>query len=209
MNHANNQQAFVSELFSSIDHITHINNLENILDFGLLPHNNPFQEVDISNTEVNDRRNKPEPIFGKNIHNYTPFYFNPRNAMLYRNQKEFGTEIIVLGFNNHLIFSDNAIFTDGNAACKDTTYSNDIDYLSHLDWVDIWSDSWWSGEVDHEVKRKMMAEILIYDGVNINDLEVIYCQTKKMKIYIRSILKQHGLEHVKVTKNANNIFFGI
>ena len=68
--------------------MTHINNLDSIIRNGLYPHNNTYKKTDISNVDVNDRRVRLEPIYHKQIHSYVPFYFNPRNAMLYRNQKK-------------------------------------------------------------------------------------------------------------------------
>lgn len=49
----------------TVDHMTHINNLESILANGLLPHGNTKQMVDISNQAVNQRRDSVEPIYGK------------------------------------------------------------------------------------------------------------------------------------------------
>lgn len=118
----------------TIDHMTHIDNLKGILDNGLMAHNNPYKIKDISNLEVNDRRSKLDPVNHKPIHDYVPFYFNPRNAMLYRNQIKYGEAIIILGFDPSIIQTKNAIFTDCNAACNDTSYFDSIDNLPSLNW---------------------------------------------------------------------------
>jgi hypothetical protein len=66
-----------------IYHMTHKDNLESILENGLFSHNNDFVTNRIDNPDVNNRRNFFEPIYNKNVQDYVPFYFNPRNAMLY------------------------------------------------------------------------------------------------------------------------------
>ena len=92
----------ISDL-TTVDHMTHIDNLAGILANGLLAHNNDHQQVDISNQAVNSRRSKPEPVYNKSIHDYVPFYFNSKNAMLYRNQKHFTHGLIILGFNKNIL----------------------------------------------------------------------------------------------------------
>lgn len=119
---------------ASIDHMTHIDNLDSIFKNGLLAHNNPYKKIDISNKEVNERRNKLDPIYKRNIHDYVPLYFNPRNAMLYRNQRIFGDGVVILAFNNNIILQDNSFFTNGNVASNHTLYSNDINELEHEAW---------------------------------------------------------------------------
>jgi Zn-dependent M16 (insulinase) family peptidase len=50
-----------------IYHMTHVNNLQNILHHGLLPHGNNSVNNKIDNPEVNSRRNFIEPIYNKNV----------------------------------------------------------------------------------------------------------------------------------------------
>ena len=116
---------------ATIDHMTHIDNLGSIFKNGLLAHNNPYKKIDISNKEVNDRRNKIEPIYNRNVHDYVPLYFNPRNAMLYRNKMKFDDKIVILAFKNDTILLENSFFTNGNVASDHTLYSNDIKELEH------------------------------------------------------------------------------
>lgn len=59
-------------------HMTHKSNLENILRNGLLSHTKAYSKgltkTDISDERVNRRRST--------VHNYVPFYFNPKNPMV-------------------------------------------------------------------------------------------------------------------------------
>lgn len=185
----------------TVDHMTHINNLEGILANGLLSHNNNHKKVDISNRAVNQRRNKPEPIFGKNMHDYVPFYFNPRNAMMYKNKNE---HIIVLGFNKDIIKTPGAIFTDGNAARNDTYFSDEVDFLKELNWDQVFSERWCSyGEVNESLKSKMMSELLIYKEVTIDKLEVIFCESETIKNFI---VENFPVENIQVVVSPQMFF---
>lgn len=191
----------------TIDHITDVNNLAGILEHGLLAHNNPYKKVDISNKDVNARRNITEPVYKKNLHDYVPLYFNPRNAMLYRNQSEHGLNIIVLGIMPEIMLLDKQmIITDGNAASSRTLFSRDVDMLSELNFIDIHGRSWTiDGERDEELKRKMMAEILIYKKIDMKYLKVIFCQTVEVAKFIQDNYKLPGDINVQV--NAGHVFF--
>lgn len=187
----------------SVAHMTHIDNLSSILKYGLLPHNNKYKKVDISNQEVNSRRNKIEPIYGRNLHDYVPLYFNIRNAMLYRNQKMFDDNIIILIFHRDLLFLENSIFTNGNAALDDVWYSNEIEDLLHKewDWDKIWSRSWYN--YGDDVKRSMMAELLIYEKLELTKLIDIYCLSVDAKKYIE---KNYNINTCKVSINSHEFF---
>lgn len=158
-------------------HITHITNLSGILSKGLLPHNNKVQKVDISNGLVNARRAKKEPINKHSIHDYVPFYFNVRNAMLFQVQKEFGENVIVLSFRKEVIASPKVIFSRGNASSLSAIFTSDINELAAFNWQKIFSSSWiQNGVADLELKSIMMSECLVYNKVDINKLHCIYCQ---------------------------------
>ena len=83
-------------------HMTHIDNLPSILKHGLLAHGNSYQKEDISNREVNSRRSMKDPIYRKPIHNYVPFYFSPRNAMLYY-LRDIQNDIVILEIKREVI----------------------------------------------------------------------------------------------------------
>lgn len=164
---------------STVYHMTHISNLTSILEHGLYAHNNAFQKRDISNQTVNSLRNCEEPIYYNNLHDYVPLYFNPRNAMLYKTQNQYKDDIIILGFDSHILLTQNSLFTNANAATMKTVFSNDLQELKFFNWNLIFSSSW-NGYGDH-VKRAMMAEVLIYQHLNLDMLESINCSSKRTK----------------------------
>lgn len=179
-------------------HITHTANLPGILSKGLLPHNNKAQKVDISNSLVNARRAKKEPIHKHSIHDYVPFYFNVRNAMLFQVQKEFGAEVIILSFYKEAIASPKAIFSNGNASTMASTFTPYIHELASFNWSEIFSSSWKvNGLVDLDLKSKMMSECLIYEKVAIDKLHCIYCQDIEVQQRIIKVCEDKKI-HINV-----------
>lgn len=173
-----------------IYHMTHYKNLESILVNGLLAHNNELVDEHIDNAEVNDRRNKIEPIYHKNLHTYVPFYFNPKNPMLFVN-KEIQEDIVILAFNKNLLIREGIIFTDGNAAVNKTKFYGDLNDLEQLNWSCINSRYWNDYE---DGKREVMAEILIPNKVNITQLKKIYCYDEATESFIQDLDDELDIE---------------
>jgi len=191
----------------TIDHMTHITNLETILAYGLQAHSNPYKTTDISNTEVNSRRSVPEPVYNKAIHDYVPFYFNARNAMLYRNQCHFGEDIIILGFEQDIILEENVLFTNNNASSGSASFTSDASKLldsEFIDWDIVFSRRWvHSGDRDVTTMQMMMAEILIPEHVESSKIKVIYCQSSTIKDKIEH---NFDLKGIKVVVDTNKFF---
>jgi len=183
-----------------IYHMTHVNNLQKILQYGLLPHNNNVVNNKIDNPEVNSRRNFNEPIYNKNVHSYVPFYFNPKNAMLYVNKENQGNLIILL-FDSSLIYDKGSLFTDGNASVNSTKFYNNINDLDKLDWNCINAKTWYNFP---DGKRTKMSEVLVPDKVNIDKLRKIYCINYHIKNYIDNIIINYPNIQVEVN---TEIFF--
>ncbi len=183
-----------------IYHMTHINNLYNILNYGLLSHDNNEVNNKIDNPEVNNRRNFNEPIYHKNVHDYVPFYFNPKNAMLYVNKENQGN-LVILAFDNHLIYEQGSLFTDGNASVNNTAFYNNINDLDKLAWDCIHANTWFNF---NDGKRTKMSEVLVPNKVGINKLKKIYCINYHIKSYIDNLMINYP--NIKVEVNTE-IFF--
>ena len=168
-----------------IYHMTHIEHLPSILAHGLLSHNNPYKKHDISNKSANDKRERIEPIHNRSVHEYVPFYFNPRNAMLYRVQKEQGDNIVLLEIKKEILLLNGVIFTNGNAAAQSLGFADDIDDLlnpSFINWDEVFATSWNDANenVKNEKKFKMMAEVLVPDMVPSAMIAGIVCQNSSV-----------------------------
>jgi tetratricopeptide (TPR) repeat protein len=170
-------------------HMTHKSNLENILQNGLLSHNTAHSrgltKTDISDERVNRRRDR--------VHNFVPFYFNPKNPMLYK-RKNIQSEIIILCVDRNLLQA-NLKFTDGNAASSSTKFYSNIKDLEKLNWSIINSE-YWSDFIDG--KRIRCSEILIPNEVKTGSIKKIFCFNSETEDYVKN--KVGGFE-IAVTVN--------
>ena len=82
-----------------------------------------MQHVDISEPGAQQWRVLPEPVFGATIHAYVPLYFNPRNPMLFVRRHQQHVLVVLRVSLNAVKTAGQALFTDGNAACRSTRFS--------------------------------------------------------------------------------------
>jgi len=193
----------ISSRVHMLDHITHIDNLSSILHFGLLSHNNPHKKIDISNQEVNSRRMRRESVFYRPIHDYVPFYFNSRNAMLYKTQMDHGSNIIILGFDKSLMLNPNKVITDRNASADAKHCSSDNAFYNTLDWNKIFAKSW---NQDKDLRQIMMAELLIPDCVDIEYLRCIYVKNLYAQKQVLKALFDAKIPNVDVLVAPHKFF---
>ena len=85
-------------------HMTHINNLKSIFQYGLLSHNVVHQNINISDISLKDVQNirAKKTICNISLHDYVPFYFRPKNPMLFKriNEQE---NIVFLCTDNNIL----------------------------------------------------------------------------------------------------------
>ncbi|HFC8510843.1 TPA: DUF4433 domain-containing protein [Neisseria subflava] len=194
---------------STLNHMTHIDNLLSILDNGLLSHNNCScnRKRDISNQGVNARRERLEPIYHRKVHDYVPFYLNVKNSMLYVVQKQYGDKIVILGYSPDILFEKDILFTDRNAATNAVIFTDTCYCLGDKSFIDmdrvfnIHKESW-----NKELKHIMQAEILIPEKVG-QFLSAIYVQNEVRKNVIEDeygdLLEDKG---IKVIVNKEMFF---
>jgi len=168
-----------------IYHMTHKLNLESILANGLLSHNiahsKGLTKTDISDERVNRRRIA--------IHDYVPFYFNPKNPMLYK-RRDIQKEIIILCIDINVL-QNKFQFTDGNAASSSTRFFSDINDLEKLNWSIINSE-YWSDFVDG--KRIRCSEILIPKEVKLESIKKIFCYNSETISYVKGKIVKRDIE---------------
>lgn len=163
-------------------HMTHMDNLKSICEIGALFSHNQIQNyTDISNQSVNARRSIQEPFYNRSIHDYVPLYFNPRNAMLYNVQRNFGKEVVILEIDIDICLQPYTIFTYKNAATNDALFVDDISELLDNDewWHHIRQRSW-SDDTTGFTKKAMMSECLILNNIPVSYIKNIHCNTKEI-----------------------------
>ncbi|QIK53797.1 DUF4433 domain-containing protein [Dysgonomonas sp. HDW5B] len=179
--------------FGGLFYITHIKNIESILELAILSHNLAHSKglvsEDISNKEVNERRNRIVASLDGNIHDFAPLYFNPRNPMLYylcknRDKKD----LILLKINPHILLVDNVAFSDGNAAIKTTHFYNNIDDFNNLNW-EVINDEYWAQHYDG--KRIRCSEVLVRDEIPLYYITDIYVYNQDPLNRILTLFPNH------------------
>ncbi|WP_314345582.1 DUF4433 domain-containing protein [Haemophilus parahaemolyticus] len=202
----------------SIYYMLHIDNLDSILKKGFLSHNLAHKLAnikDISNIDVNNRRGDVKFNDGRSLHDYVPFYFNPRNAMLYSTQSRFSDNIIILELNIRPLLkyiykerNNEFLFSDGNASREDTSFYDAIEDLLDdglFNFSDIYQTHWYN---DTYVKSKMMSEVLIYNNIPINFISYIHAQTKEIADDVIQILKNELRGKDECIFNLKKIWYG-
>lgn len=160
-------------------HMTDYSNVKDILKYGLLSHNEAHKlglvKVDISNKQVNDRRNRHVVALKGNIHDYTPLYINPQNPMLH-NKQNVKDQLVMFEVTPHILLEKDTFFTDGNAASIITEFYSDLTDINKLDWNVIrkrpgFHQDW---------TRKMNSEVLVKDIVSHYYINKIIVPNKKI-----------------------------
>lgn len=188
---------------SYLYHMTHYSNLVGIIKNGILPKNKlPNPVYDISNQDVQQRREKLEYIYNRQIHDYVPFYFNPKNPMLYV-RRNIQHEIIILAITKSLLKIEGTIFSDGNAASEHTLFYKGINNLEKLNWGCI-KAPYWNDYIDG--RRIRCSEALVHNPVMPKFIEVIFCNNERLKTQIETLLKNNHIYHIKVIINRNLYF---
>ena len=188
---------------SSLWHMTHKKNLRGILADGILSHNEARSTrtiFDISDSDVQQRRDTVEPIFGRNLREYAPLYVNIRNPMLYL-RRELNAELCLLEISLDVLRDTSSkclICTDGNAASGATRFYFGVEHFEKLPW-DVLQADYWSDITDG--KRKRCAEVLIHPSISSRHIEKIHCCLPSLQEELA------GLHH-NVTLNPP-LFFGV
>lgn len=169
-------------------HMTSVSNLKNIIQFGLLSHNDAhskeLNKKDIALQDVNQRRANKKPILEISLHDYVPMYFNPKNPMLYR-RKQIQDSIVILAIDRRVIYQDKSIFSDGNAASDSTKFYNNMSDLDKLNWQCIRHEYWGDFE---DGKRIKCAETLTHPKVPLKYVKKIHCNSIQTKNLVDSII---------------------
>jgi hypothetical protein len=164
---------------TSIYHITHIDNLLNILKEGGLwcdseSARRKLEPVEIAYTRIKERRTRklvPVPPGGV-LAEYIPFYFCNRSPMLYVIHHGY-VPVYRDGQKNilHLVSSVEAaarsqtpfVFTDGHAVVDISRYFTDLGDLEQIDWPVIEAWSWHNTTNDNDRERRKQAEFLAHN----------------------------------------------
>jgi putative nucleotidyltransferase with HDIG domain len=184
-----------------VRHFTHIDNLPGILMHGLLSTNDKIRlEIShktIAYSDIQDRRSAMvvpcSP--GGVVHDYVPFYFCKRSSMLLAvvNKKIADQQLIIyLEYPINIINQYKAVFTDSaaNTIINPNFYNNPED-LDKLNWVAIDSQKW--SLANEELNRARMAELLVYNNIDLSLLSRIIVWNDSIADYVREKFTEAGI----------------
>lgn len=197
-------------------HFTHVDNIESIVQNGLLSTNEKNKEdiehVDLANETIQQRRSNMAVAcqpYGT-VHDYVPFYFTAPNPMLLSvlNRKNIDQPFVVyIAISIDKIIEDNVVFTDAsaNTIIPPNFYSNAGD-LDNLNWSLIDSKKW--NEKSSGDLHARMAEVLVYQRVPIDWIESYVVYNEMCRDEITKIYKENKLEVPKISYAPfNNKYF--
>lgn len=177
-------------LFQELYYIAHQQNLGSILEHGILSHTLVAQaglgHVDVSDPGAQQWRALPEPVFGRPIHAYVPLYFNPRNPMLYVRRKQQHDLVMLCLSTKAVETAEQALFTDGNAACRNTHFSASFDVLKPAE--PVLEAAYWHNFP--EGRRMRCAEALVLDRVAPHFIDRVACNNLPLA---QRLQQQYGL----------------
>ncbi len=193
--------------------MTSISNLESILINGLMSHrqlsDNSFQYTNVSNAQIQTRR---ENIFiqgDRSIHEYVPFYFTRRSPMLLNilNRKiadQFDMIYFAISLENVLgisgtVFSDRAVNSN-----KQPNYYSCPDDLKNLNWVSINNREW--NPKDDEIRQTKMAEVLVPDKITIDQIDRIIVFNDDTQNHVKDTLNNHKIEKPIKVDNGSHYY---
>lgn len=180
--------AFKQYGITSVWHMTHTNNISEILSSGILSNKSAYKNkkpIDISDHSVQRWRELSDPIYDRNLHEYAPTYINIRNPMLYV-RRNIQQDLCLIEISLSALSENNFIFTDGNAAARNTHFYSDKNDLGKLPW-DVLNSSFWNSFPDG--KRKRCSEVLIYPKIEQKHIIKLHCCS--MTAFIK--LSQFGI----------------
>ncbi len=202
----------------SLYHITHINNLPNIIEYGLLSTNERrrlgLTHENIAYRDIQGLRSRMLVPCGRGggVHDYVPLYFCKRSPMLYaiiQNEIASEQQIIYLEFPIQILEHYPSVFTNAsaNTHIPPTFYADTLE-LVNLDWDAI--DTWrWGQQYDTNinVSQKKQAEALIYRNLPLDSLRRIIVKDYSCKLIVENILLLYRANVSSVVIGGRNYYF--
>ncbi len=193
-----------------IYHITHLRNLEAILDAGSMQADAKVRQqaaapIVIGHSHIKERRLAIPVDCGPRgcVGDYVPFYFCRRSPMLYvisKNAIEGYDEgqgpIIYLASSTERIVHEGLrfVFTDGNASTRGVTaFFEDLGQIDRVDWPLMEAQMWNDTQKDPDRCRRRAAEFLVHDSVPFAVIERLATMTKTMQETVRRALAARGI----------------
>ncbi|PVZ66698.1 DarT ssDNA thymidine ADP-ribosyltransferase family protein [Pelagibaculum spongiae] len=194
-------------------HFTHLENLEEILANGLLSTNEKekknIEHLNVASSDIQCTRHEMKVTCGPkgHVHDYVPFYFNPRTPMFLsliksRNYDQPYFIYFAVSINN--LENEKFVFTDkaANRRYEPPTFYDCPSKLDELSWSCIESKAWSSP--NEAEKHKKMAEALHFKKFELSDISYIIVWNEDCKEYVENSFKKSGIKCPPVFFDGEN-----
>lgn len=200
-------------------HFTHIENLDSIVKNGLLSTNSKtrlnINHMDVASESIQERRRGIRVSCGKKgfVHDYVPFYLcsvNPMFLSLLYSKNIDQMLMVILAIPIERIEKDDVVFSDASAnTIIRPNFYDDPNDLTKLPWSSIDNRKWGTdGDTD---RHNRMAEVLIYEKVEIDEIESIIVWNSNVKTKVSQIFEENNISAPNISygdfKGKYNFFF--
>lgn len=171
-------------------HLTKFNNLDSILNEGLLPRSILLEDKvefeDVADDEIIKKRTR------MGLDEYVPFHFHPHSAFDHAVKNSYDEEFIYICL--HRDYAKRNNFKVLPLHPLTTTDTCEIyDYDEGFNLID-WETMAKTGNNDVYVKNVKMAECLSEEIIDANDFYCIYVGDEDLKESVLELLEEYGLE---------------
>jgi hypothetical protein len=183
-------------------HLTHLSNLENILDYGLLSTTEKIkrgiEHTNVASDGIQQTRSDMNVTccpWGK-VHDYVPFYFCARTPMLLRILKSKCFEepdFIFFAVSTKKLDNPNFIFTNkaANRRNEPPQFYDCPSKLSELNWQEILDKKW--TPANETAKHEKMAEALHYGQFDLINIDYIVVWNEEYKKLVQRMFIEYGI----------------
>lgn len=185
-------QEIITTKIPELYYISHIKNINSILNHGLLCKNlvrkYELKYRDLSLTTCQERR-RIKNLGNLSLHYYVPLYFAHLNPMTYLRLRDTHKEdLCFICVSNEVLSLPDVYYSDGNAAANNTRFYKLADKLELLDktLTDIENARYWGGDKNlndkkyQDNKRIRCAEVLVPNKIPVSMFNRIVVYTKSV-----------------------------
>jgi hypothetical protein len=137
------------------------------------------------------------------IHDYVPLYINPKNPFLNSTKvrNTFDNLVLIEVYPHILVQQEKTLFSDGNAAEKETNFFGKKNDLEKVNWTLLQNGKW----SEDESKRVMCSEVLIPDVVNCEYIQKIFINNyNNLEEVMKSQINSLGIK-LEINSNLFNL----
>lgn len=196
-------------------HFTLLDNLESIMDNGLLSTNlknsKEIDHINIAEQGIQDRRSRMQIpcTAGRNVHDFVPFYFSKKTPMQLAiiNKKNIDQQFIIyfavpielIERRVDVLFSDASANTD-----IPPNFFSQPEQLNQLNWDAVDEQKW--GCPNDQFRHQKMAELLIPDEFNVCDASHIIVWNDYIKEKVEEKFSAKGFVCPPIKKDRDHYY---